>query len=91
MEAILKETGSAYHVNHVSSLGSLFFTKEEVVDYTTAKTSDTKAFADYFLAMLKQGIHLAPSQFEAMFLSAAHTDEVIEDTLDKIRNYFTAK
>ena len=47
-----------------------------------------KAFADYFLAMLKQGIHLAPSQFEAMFLSTAHSDEVLEDTLTKIRNYF---
>ena len=88
IEEILKEAGSEYHVNHVSSLGSLFFAKEEVVDYTSAKSSDTKAFADYFLAMLKQGIHLAPSQFEAMFLSTAHSDEVLEDTLTKIRNYF---
>ena len=88
IEEILKEAGSEYHVNHVSSLRSLFFAKEEVVDYTSAKSSDTKAFADYFLAMLKQGIHLAPSQFEAMFLSTAHSDEVLEDTLTKIRNYF---
>ena len=88
IEEILKEAGSEYHVNHVSSLGSLFFAKEEVVDYTSAKSSDTKAFADYFLAMLKAGIHLAPSQFEAMFLSVAHTDGVIEDTLSKVRNYF---
>ena len=88
IEEILKEAGSEYHVNHVSSLGSLFFAKEEVVDYTSAKSSDIKAFADYFLAMLKQGIHLAPSQFEAMFLSTAHSDEVLEDTLTKIRNYF---
>ena len=88
IEEILKEAGSEYHVNHVSSLGSLFFAKEEVVDYTSAKSSDTKAFADYFLVMLKQGIHLAPSQFEAMFLSTAHSDEVLEDTLTKIRNYF---
>ena len=88
IEEILKEAGSEYHVNHVSSLGSLFFAKEEVVDYTSAKSSDTKAFADYFLAMLKSGIHLAPSQFEAMFLSAAHTDAVIEETLSEVRNYF---
>ena len=88
IEEILKEAGSEYNVNHVYSLGSLFFAKEEVVDYTSAKSSDTKAFADYFLAMLKQGIHLAPSQFEAMFLSTAHSDEVLEDTLTKIRNYF---
>ena len=91
IETILKESGSEYHINHVSSLGSLFFTKEEVVDYTSAKSSDTKAFAEYFLAMLKEGIHLAPSQFEAMFLSTAHSDEVLEETLDKIRTYFTDK
>ena len=91
IETILKESGSEYHINHVSSLGSLFFTKEEVVDYTSAKSSDTKAFAEYFLAMLKEGVHLEPSQFEAMFLSTAHTDEVLEETLDKIRTYFTDK
>ena len=88
IEQILKEYKKPYHVNHVSSLGSLFFAENEVVDYTSAKASDTKAFADYFLAMLKSGIHLAPSQFEAMFLSAAHTDAVIEETLSEVRNYF---
>ena len=88
IEQILKEYKKPYHVNHVSSLGSLFFTENEVVDYTSAKTSDTKAFADYFLAMLKSGIHLAPSQFEAMFLSTSHTDAVIENTLSKVREYF---
>ena len=88
IEQILKEYKKPYHVNHVSSLGSLFFADNEVVDYTSAKASDTKAFADYFLAMLKSGIHLAPSQFEAMFLSAAHTDAVIEETLSEVRNYF---
>ena len=88
IEQILKEYKKPYHVNHVSSLGSLFFTENEVVDYTSAKTSDTKAFADCFLAMLKSGIHLAPSQFEAMFLSTAHTDAVIENTLSKVREYF---
>lgn len=82
MEAILKEKGLNYRLNHISSLGSLFFTETEVVDYTSAKTSDTKAFAEYFKRMLNKGIHLAPSQFEAMFLSAAHTDEVIDQTLE---------
>lgn len=84
MEAILKEKGLPYHLNHISSLGSLFFTEREVVDYTTAKTSDTKAFAEYFKKMLKLGIHLAPSQFEAMFLSDAHTDAVIDRTLEAV-------
>ena len=82
------EKGLPYHVNHVASLGSLFFTEQEVVDYTSAKSADIKAFSEYFKGMLAQGIHLAPSQFEAMFLSTAHSDEVLEDTLTKIRNYF---
>lgn len=85
IEKLVKEAGKPYHVNHVSSLASVFFTGEEVVDYTSAKTADTKAFADYFLSMLEHGIHLAPSQFEAMFLSVAHTDEVIEQTLKAVK------
>jgi glutamate-1-semialdehyde 2,1-aminomutase len=91
IEAILKELGLPYQLNRVSSLASLFFTEEKVVDYTSAKTSDTAAFADYFKAMLASGIHMAPSQFEAMFLSDAHTDEAIETTLAAVRGYFTKK
>ena len=89
MEKILAEKKLPYHINHVSSLGSLFFTEQEVVDYTSAKSSDTKAFSEYFKGMLAQGIHMAPSQFEAMFLSVAHTDEIIDQTLEAVRNYFT--
>ena len=85
MEKILKEKGLPYRVNRISSLASLFFTEQEVVDYASAKTSDTRAFAEYFKAMLKNGIHMAPSQFEAMFLSVAHSDAVIEETLDVVR------
>ena len=89
MEKILAEKNLPYHINHVSSLGSLFFTEQEVVDYTSAKSSDTKAFSEYFKGMLAQGIHMAPSQFEAMFLSVANTDEIIDQTLEAVRNYFT--
>ncbi len=89
MEKILAEKNLPYHINHVSSLGSLFFTEQEVVDYISAKSSDTKAFSEYFKGMLAQGIHMAPSQFEAMFLSTAHTDEIIDQTLEAVRNYFT--
>ena len=89
MEKILAEKNLPYHINHVSSLGSLFFTEQEVVDYTSAKSSDTKAVSEYFKGMLAQGIHMAPSQFEAMFLSVAHTDEIIDQTLEAVRNYFT--
>ena len=88
MEKILAEKGLPYHVNHVASLGSLFFTEQEVVDYTSAKSADIKAFSEYFKGMLAQGIHLAPSQFEAMFLSVAHTDEIIDRTLEAVGNCF---
>lgn len=91
MKKILKEEGLSYQINHISSLASLFFTEKEVVDYHSAKTSDTKAFAEYFKGMLGMGIHIAPSQFEAMFLSGAHTDEAIEKTLDAVKKYFSQK
>ena len=91
MKKILKEEGLSYQMNHISSLASLFFTEKEVVDYHSAKTSDTKAFAEYFKGMLGMGIHIAPSQFEAMFLSGAHTDEAIEKTLDAVKKYFSQK
>lgn len=91
MKKILEEAGLSYQINHMSSLASLFFTEEEVVDYQSAKTSDTKAFAEYFKGMLGMGIHMAPSQFEAMFLSNAHTDEAIEKTLDAVKKYFSQK
>lgn len=85
MKEILEEKGISYRVNSIGSLGCMFFTGQEVIDYTSAKTADTAAFAAYFKAMLKCGIHMAPSQFEAMFLSAAHTEEVIGETLDAVR------
>lgn len=91
MKKLLKEEGLSYQLSHISSLASLFFTEEEVVDYQSAKTSDTKAFAEYFKGMLGMGIHMAPSQFEAMFLSDAHTDEAIEKTLDAVKKYFSQK
>lgn len=88
MEAILREAGSSCQLNHVGSLGCLFFTDQPVRDYASAKTSDTEAFAGYFSHMLKEGIYLAPSQFEAMFVSAAVTEEEIDETLTAVRKYF---
>lgn len=85
---IFLENDVEFQVNSVSSLGCVFFTKEQVVDYTSAKTSDTRAFSNYFQYMLQHGVHLAPSQFEAMFLSDAHTEEDIQTTLDLIEGYF---
>ena len=85
---IFHEKGVPYQVNNVSSLGCIFFTPEKVTDYTSAKTSDTKAFAEYFKYLLKHRVHVAPSQFEAMFLSDAHTKEDMDELMDLIREYF---
>ena len=77
-----KKQGSNIHVNQIGSLMSAFFTGENVKDYAGATSSDTKAYADYFNYMLENGIYVAPSQFEAMFISAAHSDEDIQRTID---------
>ena len=60
---------------------TLFFTDKSVVDFDSAKTSDTKRFASYFQSMLHQGVYLAPSQFEAMFISTAINDQIIDQIL----------
>ncbi len=88
MQEILKDRGLPYRVNHVGSLGCLYFTEQEVTNYESAKTSDTRAFADYCNYMLEHGIYLAPSQFEAMFLSLAHTEELLNETLQTVEQYF---
>lgn len=85
---ILKESGRGCQLNHLGSLGCLFFTGEPVTDYASAKTADTKAFSEYFKYMLNAGIYLAPSQFEAMFVSAAMTEEDIDTALAAMRGYF---
>ena len=77
-----EKQGIAIHVNQIGSLMSAFFTGENVKDYAGATSSDTKAYADYFNYMLENGIYVAPSQFEAMFISAAHSDEDIRRTID---------
>ncbi|HZK75758.1 MAG TPA: glutamate-1-semialdehyde 2,1-aminomutase [Candidatus Kapabacteria bacterium] len=66
----------------VGSMLCLFFTDREVTDYESATTSDTGAFATYFRSMLDYGIYLAPSHFEAMFVSMAHSDENLERTVE---------
>ena len=92
LAAVMRETfGETVCVNQVGSLMSLFFTGEKVVDYDTVQTSDTNRYSAYFKAMLKEGIYLAPSQFEAMFVSAEHTDKDIEMTCEQIRKFANKK
>ena len=89
MREILKKAGSPFRINAAGSLGCLFFTDQEVRDYASAKTSDSSAYAQYFSHMLNRGIYLAPSQFEAMFLSLAHTEELLNETLGTAEEYFS--
>jgi glutamate-1-semialdehyde 2,1-aminomutase len=65
-------------INQMGSMFTLFFTDKQVVDFETAKTSDTKLFGSYFQNMLEQGVYLAPSQFESLFISSAITDELAD-------------
>lgn len=83
--AAQKAFGSSVCVNQAGSLMSIFFTEEKVTDYLTAVSSDTAKYAKYFGFMLENGIYIAPSQFEAMFISDAHTDGDIEKTCDIIK------
>lgn len=75
-------------VNQIGSLLSVFFTSRPVADYEAAVSSDTARYADYFGFLLESGIYVAPAQFEAMFISDAHTEEDIAFTCGKLRDYF---
>lgn len=85
--AIRKTAGDRVAVNQVGSLLSVFFTDKEVKDYESAVTSDTVRYADYFGYLLDHGIYVAPSQFEAMFVSDAHTQDDIDKTCEVIAGY----
>lgn len=70
-----------FRFNRCGSMYTLFFTGTKVIDFNSAKTSSTSQFATYFNAMLNDGVYLPPSQFEACFLSAAHTEGDIDSTI----------
>ncbi len=82
---IAKELGLNYTVNRVGSMFSLFFTAEPVNNLEDAKKADLPAFGRYFHGMLKRGIYLAPSQFEALFVSTSITNELVEKYLTACR------
>jgi len=75
-------------VNRIGSMMTWFFTDQDVTDYDSAKTSNTAQFGKFFHAMLERGIYLPPSQYEALFVSAAHTDADIERTVDAAKESF---
>jgi glutamate-1-semialdehyde 2,1-aminomutase len=88
LNSAAREAGIAATLNRVGSMMTLFFTPGPVTDYASAKKADTQAYAKFFRAMLSQGIYLAPSQFEATFVSTAHTPADINKTLKAARAAF---
>jgi glutamate-1-semialdehyde 2,1-aminomutase len=82
LKSAVSDSGLKAQVNSIGSLSTIFFTPGAVANYDDAKTSNTKLYARYFREMLQRGIFLAPSQFEAAFVSAAHTSDDIDRTIE---------
>jgi glutamate-1-semialdehyde 2,1-aminomutase len=87
---ICEEIGKSYTVNRIGSMISLFFTEEKVIDMTSAKACDTSLFGRYFRGMLEHQVYLAPSQFEALFISAALSDSDVDHILSSARDVLKA-
>jgi glutamate-1-semialdehyde 2,1-aminomutase len=80
--------GIPVEIERCGSMFTVFFTEAGVRDFVSAKKSDTTRFATFFSAMLERGVYLAPSQFEACFVSTAHTDDVIRETVEAATQAF---
>jgi glutamate-1-semialdehyde 2,1-aminomutase len=83
--AVLRETGSPATAARFGSLLTLFFSGEPIHNYADAKMCDTRRFAAFFRSMLDRGIFLAPSQFEVLFVSSAHSDADVDRTIAACR------
>ncbi len=83
-----EESGIPIWINRSTGMFTLFFAEGPVRDYQTAKTSNTKRFAQFFIEMMEQGIYLPPSQFEAWFLSLAHTQKDLDQTIEACGHAF---
>jgi glutamate-1-semialdehyde 2,1-aminomutase len=77
-----QKAGISARVDHVGSMLGMFFTDQDVTDFESAKTCDLARFSAFYQGMRQAGIYIAPSQFEVLFLSAAHTDEHIDATIN---------
>jgi glutamate-1-semialdehyde 2,1-aminomutase len=88
--AAAEDAGVKLFYNQVGSMFTWFFAAGPVTDWTSASKSDTKAFAHFFRAMLENGIYLPPSQYEAAFLSAAHTQADVDRTIRSAQQAFAA-
>jgi glutamate-1-semialdehyde 2,1-aminomutase len=90
LRTAVQEAGIPSTINRVGSMFTAFFTDKKVKDFASAKTSDTARFGKFFLAMLKNGVNLAPSQFEAAFMSLAHSRADITKTIEAARKSLKA-
>lgn len=90
LQKIIKRCGLPVRLNACGSLFTLFFTPEVVTDYASARSSDTNRFARFFHRCLRQGVYLAPSQFEADFISAAHTSAHLKRALNVFKRALIA-
>ena len=88
MRSAVAETGARVRINQVGSLLAPFFTPDSVESFSGAARSDLNKYAAYFAGMLERGIYLAPAQFEAMFVSHAHTDGDIDAAVAAAREVF---
>ena len=84
----IRDTGLVACVNHIGSMFTVFFGVDQVRDYATATRSDTTMFARYFQGMIERGMYLPPSQFESAFLSLAHSEAEVEETVAAAREVF---
>ena len=85
LQACFREHGIPVVINRLGSMFTIFFTPDEVFDFTSASKSDPQRYARFFNGMLDNGVYLAPSQFEAAFISTAHSDSDLEDTVSACR------
>jgi glutamate-1-semialdehyde 2,1-aminomutase len=91
VSAAAKDAGVALRANRVGSMFTWFFQPDPVKDWESASKSDTEAFGKFFRSMLDSGVYLPPSQYEAAFLGASHTDEDVRRTIEAAKAAFTAK
>jgi len=88
LKSAAEEAGVSNRINRVGSMWTSFFTDRDVLDWSTANKCDREKYGKFFHAMLDERVYLAPSQFEAAFVSLAHSDEVIEQTVEAARKSF---
>ena len=91
MEAAASQGEVPCTINQVGSMVSIFFTEGPVTDFASAARSDTKLFKDFFWHMLSRGVYLAPSQYEAGFISAVHSEEDLEKTFEAAATWFAGR